>query len=400
MPRVYFGFDAQSMPGEHIFLSYSRTDAEKIKGIALELHKKGLPIWYDDGLIPGNLWEDEIMDNVEESRITIFFLTKELFMREKSYMQDEYQYSVDYSKPALCIWLDDLGNMDCSKLSREMHKWWNKIRKLHSIEVSDLRSDEAKADEIYHGLCRADRRFTQYAFKPEPKPNSLPTPQPAPQPQSVKKTPPAPSKSYRVGDRIPFGQYPQGANGEIQPLEWRVLAVESGRVLLITDKLIDYVKYNEERGDVTWETCTLRKWMNGEFINKAFSSSEQAQIATVTNRNPDNPNGGIFGHKRIKGGNATQDRIFALSRDEAKKYFRDDDDRMAAPTGYAKKQGCFVSDIYSLPSGEKTGWWWLRSPGGNGNYAACVHALGYVDQFGGHVDYYYSAVRPALWLNL
>ena len=213
-----------------------------------------------------------------------------------------------------------------------------------------------------------------------------PASQPAPQPQPVKKTPPAPSKSYRVGDRIPFGQYPQGANGEMQPLEWRVLAVENGRALLITDKLIDYVEYNESYANVTWETCTLRKWMNSYFISKAFSSSQQAQIVTVTNQNPNNPKYGT------KGGNTTQDRVFALSIDEAKKYFSSDSDRKAYTTDYAHKKGYDQKDL--------SDWWWLRSPGFGSIYAADVHDDGDISQHGNGVNDGNVAVRPAFWLNL
>ena len=90
----------------------------------------------------------------------------------------------------------------------------------------------------------------------------------------------------------------------------------------------------------------------------------------------------------------------ALSIDEGNQYFSNDDDRMAAPTGYAKKQGAYVGDSYSLPSREKTGWWWLRSPGISGNHAAGVGTNGNVDRYGLNVYYYEGAVRPALWLNL
>ena len=211
---------------------------------------------------------------------------------------------------------------------------------------------------------------------------------------STPSDPPPSRVSVRVGDRRSFGQYPQGANGEVQPLVWRVLAVENGRALLITEKLIDCVKYHTKRTDITWETCTLRQWMNRDFIHKAFSSSEQGKIATVTNQNPNNPKFGT------KGGNATQDKIFALSINEAEKYFRNNDDRRAAPTGFAIKNGAWVSDNYSLPNGEKTGWWWLRSPGSNSDDAACVLTNGDVYQFGNYVDFNYGAVRPAFWLNL
>ncbi|MBQ5544752.1 MAG: serine/threonine protein kinase, partial [Clostridia bacterium] len=157
---------------------------------------------------------------------------------------------------------------------------------------------------------------------------------------------------------------------------------------------IDAIPYNKKYTSVTWETCTLRKWMNSDFISKAFSSSQQTQIATVTNQNPNNPEYGT------KGGNATKDKIFALSIDEAKKYFRDDDDRMAAPTGYAKKKGCYVSVKYSLSTGEKTGWWWLRSPGLGSNGAAIVDLGGGISQSGIDVGNNGGCVRPAFWLNL
>ena len=134
--------------------------------------------------------------------------------------------------------------------------------------------------------------------------------------------------------------------------------------------------------------------MNRKFINKAFSSSEQAKILTVTNQNPDNST------YNTKGGNATQDKIFALSIDEVNQYFTNYDDRMAAPTGYAIKQGAWTSSICSLTSGEKTGWWWLRSPGNYSYSAALVSTYGYVNQGGYYVSNLDGAVRPAFWLNL
>ncbi|MBQ1397048.1 MAG: toll/interleukin-1 receptor domain-containing protein [Clostridia bacterium] len=243
---------------------------------------------------------------------------------------------------------------------------------------------------------------------PQPKPKPVPEPKPKPveqkpvakqQPQPVSQPQPAQKpasyKILRVGDKIPFGRYPQGANGEIEPLMWRVLAVEGGRTLLITDDLIDAVPYNEENKKVTWETCTLRKWMNNDFLRAAFSSEEQARIATITNRNPNNPS--LFS---ANGGNLTQDRVFALSIEEAEKFFRSDNDRMAAPTAYAIKQGAYESSKLSLKHGRKTGYWWLRSPGSLSSSAASVGSDGYVYQDGINVSRNFGAVRPAFWLNL
>lgn len=184
-----------------------------------------------------------------------------------------------------------------------------------------------------------------------------------------------------------FGNYPQGANGEIQPIEWRVLAVKDGRALVISEKLLDYVPYHERYTDVTWENCTLRGWLNSDFWNEAFSGSERAKIAAVTNQNPDHPKYGT------EGGSDTRDRLFALSIDEAHKYFSiSESDRTAYTTDYAHAKGYDDRD--------RSGWWWLRSPGILSDNAAYVNCGGSVDQDGNFVYNYFGAVRPAMWLNL
>ena len=76
---------------------------------------------------------------------------------------------------------------------------------------------------------------------------------------------------------------------------------------------------------------------------------------------------------------------------------------------YAKKNGVYVCDDEkartlgmrnSLLTGEKTGWWWLRSPGFTENYAACVAVNGDLLAAGDDVSKKDIAVRPALWLSL
>ncbi|MEE3405113.1 MAG: DUF6273 domain-containing protein, partial [Acutalibacteraceae bacterium] len=174
--------------------------------------------------------------------------------------------------------------------------------------------------------------------------------------------------------------------GEEEPIEWRVLTVDGDKALVISEKLLDYVSYNQKLTAVTWETCTLRSWMNNDFLNAAFSSSEQAKIATVTNQNPDNPEYGT------KGGKPTQDKIFALSIDETNQYFTSDSDREAYTTDCAHKRG--------NDSDDRSDYWWLRSPGGLSDDAADVLDNGSINQDGFYVDDDDGAVRPAFWLNL
>ena len=110
--------------------------------------------------------------------------------------------------------------------------------------------------------------------------------------------------------------------------------------------------------------------------------------------NPYNPKYGT------KGCSATTDKVFALSTDEAEMYFRDDVDRRAAVTPYARRQGSYCDNDYKLSDGQPIGWWWLRSPGIYSYSASFVSADGGVSRVGGFVNSFNVSVRPALWLNL
>ena len=195
----------------------------------------------------------------------------------------------------------------------------------------------------------------------------------------------------KAGDLITMGHYEQDGdltNGA-EAIEWQVLAVEYGRALVISKYGLVSKRYNENSVNVTWETCTLRTWLNEEFYDSAFSSVEKERIRQVTLKNADNAK------KGTKGGKDTTDRIFLLSIDEAERYFSNDEARQCLPTAYAKNQGAWVNEIYGGPT-----FWWLRSPGKNLSYAAYVYSIGFVNDSGRSVYHNDTVVRPAFWLNL
>ncbi len=198
------------------------------------------------------------------------------------------------------------------------------------------------------------------------------------------------------GDKYEFGHYPKERDGKDEPLLWRVLDVdtEKGRALLITEDLIDCRKYHGVWTSVTWEGCDLRKWLNWEFISRAFDKEDLEKIAEMSIQNPDNARYGT------KGGRATKDKVFALSIDEAEKYFCDNVDRRVAVTPYAEKQGSYCNNDYKTSDGQPTGWWWLRSPGYCSLHASVVYFGGGVSRAGYYVSNNIVSVRPALWLNL
>lgn len=203
-------------------------------------------------------------------------------------------------------------------------------------------------------------------------------------------------KNIKIGDSYIFGTYEQDnniSNGK-EAIEWTVLDKDGMSLLLVSKQALDCQQYNTSDTDVTWENCSLREWMNGTFLNNAFSTEERALIQSTTVSADKNP------RYSTDPGTATTDKVFLLSINEAEKYFNSDEARKCAPTAYAKAQGAWLSDdTYKTQSGAATCWWWLRSPGNSQYIAAIVNIGGLVYYTGYGVDYDNISVRPALWIS-
>ena len=202
-------------------------------------------------------------------------------------------------------------------------------------------------------------------------------------------------KNIKVGDTYKFGSYEQDnetSNGK-EEIEWIVLDKDGMSLLLISKYALDSQQYNTSFTNVTWETCSLRKWLNGTFFSAAFSSEEQSSIISSTVTADKNPS------YSTSPGNNTTDKVFLLSITEVNKYFSSNDARKCAPTDYAIAQGAWTSDSYKT-GGRATCWWWLRSPGLSSSNAASVNYDGSVNDYGSGVNFDRDAVRPALWINL
>lgn len=191
-----------------------------------------------------------------------------------------------------------------------------------------------------------------------------------------------------VGSLVSFGKYEQDndpANG-MEPIEWRVLAIEDGRALLVSEKALDSKPYNTKMTAVLWEKSSLRAWLNSDFLASAFTEEEQGAILNTA---VDNTNNAGF---RIGGGPDTNDQVFLLSIEEAETYLVGEVARRLLPTDYALARKAFESNGRTA--------WWLRSPGASKVYAAYVSPIGQVSIGGVFVNTDNRAVRPALYINL
>ena len=176
------------------------------------------------------------------------------------------------------------------------------------------------------------------------------------------------------GDYFRFGRYPQGSNGEVLPITWTVLHRDKDSLLVISALGLDTKPYNLDERPVTWSECTLRGWLNDEFLLKAFTESERALIEVSSLDNGDDP--------------PTEDRVFLLSADEAENYLESPVSDCIAHqyaftdvnhcslgtkmTQYAHRTGSGGSNALEMyeedpdhlledsPIGDGNTWWWLR----------------------------------------
>ena len=193
-----------------------------------------------------------------------------------------------------------------------------------------------------------------------------------------------------VGSTAFFGSYEQDNNADNgqEDIEWIVLAKEDNKVLVISKYALDCQQYHSANTDVTWETCSLRKWLNETFLNDAFSPEEQSSILSTTVTSDKNPS------YSTSQGNNTTDKVFLLSITEVNKYFSSDKARKCRGTAYCYAQGASISSTANCA------WWWLRSLGDYSFNTALVGAKGSVVASGHSVSNENTAVRPAIWIDI
>ena len=203
--------------------------------------------------------------------------------------------------------------------------------------------------------------------EPVPEPTADPAVDPTPDPTPEYENP---FKGANVGDMVKFGRYPQTAAGDVQDIEWRVLAVEGDKVLAISRYGLDARRFDDESND--WESSEICGWLNGEFYEDSFNDDEKGVIAS-----------------------SDPGKVFLLSRDEAEGYFDFDMvRRKCEPTEYAKANGAAVSNGCCYL-------WWLRSPHPQSSiYVYYVGDDGVIYYGGENFGYNGGSVRPALWINL
>lgn len=164
-------------------------------------------------------------------------------------------------------------------------------------------------------------------------------------------------KNSKIGSIVKVGKY-----------NWKVLDIEENKVFLLKKAALSKRAYSSASNNVTWETSTLRQYLNKDFLEGYFSAEEQKNILQTNVKNSTNAAYGT------DGGKDTLDYLFLLSIDEAQKY-------------------------KSVFEGYK-GTSWLRTPGGNPDSAAFIGQKGLIMDYGYTVTSNEFKAIPAMWFNI
>ena len=137
------------------------------------------------------------------------------------------------------------------------------------------------------------------------------------------------------------------------PIIWNICCIMNSKMLLVSEKCVFRAKWNV---DDSYLWSGIRAYLNGDFINKAFTDDERSKILSTFKFPP----------------SENFDRVFLLSEHEVNKFLS-------------------LNDIYC---GEK---WWLRDWS---NFKRKI-----ITEFG-NIDYidrswaaFERGVRPAIWIN-
>jgi len=172
-----------------------------------------------------------------------------------------------------------------------------------------------------------------------------------------------------------------------EPVLWQIVEENGKTATLLCARGLEVKPYNGSPECVTWESSTLREWLNGEFLNSAFTEEERARLVKTricAERNE---------AYSTEFGNDTEDTVWIPGIREAERWFGSDAERACRPTDHAREGGAYTNEA-------GTGWWWLRTVGCDPYEAANVGSDGSVNADGYNVCIRAGMVRPAVVVQL
>lgn len=192
------------------------------------------------------------------------------------------------------------------------------------------------------------------------------------------------SMSTQAGETVAFGSYAPG-NVPAEPVAWKVVERNGNVVTMVSKYLIDAKPYEVSSTSTSWEDSSLRQWLNGDFIELAFSDAERDALVTTVLENGVESDIGIDGSEPT-----TEDRVYLLSGEELNRYFGKETGAFDTERSNAMAQAQLL-EYFNI--------WWLRTKDKDyGNPMVVFNGTVSINWDGYGVED--TGVRPAIRVNL
>ncbi len=167
---------------------------------------------------------------------------------------------------------------------------------------------------------------------------------------------------FRKGSIVSFGSM-FDRNNELKPVRWRVASKEDDAVTLVAEKAVYNEQFNTEKVNITWRDSSLRKILNGKFLDDAFNKKEKYSLLTM-NVKLDSGDG-VEGYRSAPT-TEVEDKVTLLSYKQAQEIFGNKEQRRMHATDYAQSQGAGNGFVE----------YWLLSMGRNDQTMAIINGNG------------------------
>lgn len=196
-------------------------------------------------------------------------------------------------------------------------------------------------------------------------------------------------KDISSGGVVEFGSYYCYADNDAvqRPVSWIVLDITDGYALLLSEKILDCIKYDSDTG--FWPDSYIRSWLNKDFYNVAFTDAEKALITNLETS---------FSHPNTGELIAVNDYVQLLSMQDVQSFMSEETDknRTPWPSDYAVSAGL---ELYNSFVRSNTCNWWLID--GDASRAVFMGGqLGNCGQLQSLTPYSKLGVRPIIVVNI
>lgn len=305
---------------KYIFISYAHKDKDLVYPF-IELLQEKYNVWYDQGIKYGAEWTEEIINKLSNSYLFIFLITYNSLNSENC--KDEIHAARENGKNFINIVFDKQA-----VLSKEFKFRYGRFQMCNVFNFDSY-------NEVIEDLNNKCEWFDDVKIQDEPKKAKskivkIPKEEKPKEEKSVKETKEKEKSKddeyqqifdAKEFDVVKFGSF--FFDKTKQPIEWIVLRkYENGNLLLVSKYIL--FAYSNKSWEWKPKNGSLSYYLNGTFLNQAFSSKERSMLSDYT----------------IDATRPYKVKVHLLFSQDCNNLLPSNKERRAKPTPYAKRNGC------------------------------------------------------------